>query len=764
MTKPRGRAGAAGLAAAAGVVLALAAAACTGTPTKSDAVHARAGQSKNGAQAELAPRSATLVSYSNCTDFLRQVKAEALREVGPDGLTTPGDVVASEGTPIGFERAGVGAPVPLMANAPAAAASPSSATATSGASVDYSTTNDQEQGVDEPDTVKTDGQLMVVLRQQPIGVQAVDVAGATPQLDGFLALAQLGQATGLFLVGEYAVVLGSPTDGSPPAGSGGNGVPPAPATLPNGINPGGPMIPAPAPAGALSVPAVALAPSVVGVDAAGTTTEAVVVSLADPDAPSVVKTFSFQGQLQGARLIDGQVVLALTAQPHLRWVYPANGTATAQKAATDANRAAIESSTSADWLPTASVQAGGARSATSSSGPACTRAYHPPVSAGLGTVSMASFNPAENSPGNEVTVMGDAQDVYASATQVYLATTNWGAPVIGCGAQGGPAVACCTPRAGYACPMVARPVGVGAPATSTTIYGFDITNPAAPEYLGSGKVPGTLIGSYAMSEYGGDLRVATSVGEPTPAPADGGPVPAQLSDNVVSVLQPENGALVTVGALHGLGRGEKIYAVLFQGDLGYVVTFNQLDPLYVVDLSNPAQPVLAGQVSLAGYSSFLQPLGNGLLAGVGQSVDSQLQDQGLQLEVFDVADPAQPELVSRHALGAGDNSAAEYDPHALLWWPQSDLLVLPVDNYSGNGPSSAAQVWSVSSSGSSSLVGAISQPQPSGTSGGYGYPEIERAVVVGDDIYTISEEGIMASDLTSLAQVAWMPFPAGPAS
>jgi hypothetical protein len=501
-------------------------------------------------------------------------------------------------------------------------------------------------------------------------------------------------------------------------------------------------------------------------DAAPTTTEAVVVSLADPEAPTVVRTFSFQGQLQGARLIDGQVVLALTGQPHLRWVYPANGTATAQKAATDANRAAIESSSSADWLPTASVHAGGARTATSSTGPACTRAYHPPVSAGLGTVSIASFDPTGNAPGNEVTVMGDAQDVYASATQVYLATTNWGTPVIGCG----PAVACCSPRAGYACPMVAgpmvgRPVGAeDDPATSTTIYGFDITNPSAPQYLGSGQVPGTLIGSYAMSEYGGYLRVATSVGEPTPAPADGGPIPAQLSDNVVSVLQPENGALVTVGALHGLGRGEKIYAVLFQGDLGYVVTFNQLDPLYVVDLSNPAQPVLAGQVSLAGYSSFLQPLGNGLLAGVGQSVDSQLQDQDLQLEVFDVADPAQPELVSRQALGAGDNSAAEYDPHALLWWPQSDLLVLPVDNYSGDGPSSAAQVWSVSSSGSLSLVGAISQPQPSGTSGDYGYPEIQRAAVVGDDIYTISEQGIMASDLSSLARVAWMPFPAGPAS
>ena len=176
----------------------------------------------------------------------------------------------------------------------------------------------------------------------------------------------------------------------------------------------------------------------------------------------------------------------------------------------------------------------------------------------------------------------------------------------------------------------------------------------------------------------------------------------------------------------------------------------------MIDLSNPEEPALAGQVSLSGYSSVLQPLGNGLLAGVGQSVGSDLQAEGLQLEVFNVSNPGQPSLVSQQVLGDGSSSAAQYDPHALLWWPQSDLLVLPVDDYSGNGPSSMAEVWSVSPSGTLSRVGALTQPQPSNSD--YGYPEIERAVVVGTDIYTISEQGVMASDITSLAQLAWLPF------
>ena len=108
---------------------------------------------------------------------------------------------------------------------------------------------------------------------------------------------------------------------------------------------------------------------------------------------------------------------------------------------------------------------------------------------------------------------------------------------------------------------------------------------------------GTLIGQYALSEYQGYLRVATTVGAPSPAPEDG-VAPGAPSDNRVTVLQPQNGALVTVGSLGGLGSGEKIYAVRFIGTLGFVVTFRQTDPLYVVDVSVPLRA--AGQPNAAG--------------------------------------------------------------------------------------------------------------------------------------------------------------------
>jgi uncharacterized secreted protein with C-terminal beta-propeller domain len=717
-----------------------------------------------GAKPAVGLTGAALVSYTSCSQMLQQVKAEALKEVGPYGLaaTTGG---APYGVPEGVVFHGplefgpgpvVRQDVPLMSGAvvPAAAAagtaSPVSANSSTNAGStpsdasgqDYSTTNDQEAGVDEPDMVKTNGQLMVILRQQPQGLQVLDVGGTAPVLDGFLAFPQFSGLDGMFLVGQDAVVIGSEASPSQPVNYTSNGGPVALPYAPlREVNPGGPMIPA---SGA--------APSVVlPVGTVASSTDVVVVSLANPQVPSVVNTFSFQGQEQAARLINGQVVLTLTNQPRLPWVYAGSGSPAAQKAATAANRAVIRSSKASEWLPSTTVTTGRGKSAkTVMRGASCAGTYHTASSSGLGTVSVVSLDPTSDAPGNEVTVVGNAENVYVSATQLYVATTGWRY-------QSGWT---CPPSPFEACPMEPADVPAGPPSdgASTDIYGFDISNPSEPQYIGSGSVPGTLIGQYAMSEYDGYLRVATTVGEPTPAPVDGGTAPPQLSDNVVSVLQAQDNALVVVGKLEGLGSGEKIYSVRFEGALGYVVTFNQVDPLYVVNLSNPVQPVLAGQVSLSGYSSFLQPLSTGLLLGVGQAVDQTLAPQGLQVEVFDVSDPASPSLVSQQQLSSGATSAAEYDPHALLWWPQSGLLVLPVNDYSGSGPTSAADVWTVSSSGTLDQVGTLAQPGSSEN----GYPEIERAMIVGNDIYTLSEQGVMANDMSSLSQLAWLPYASAP--
>ncbi len=385
---------------------------------------------------------ADLVSYTSCAQMLRQVKAEALKEVGPYGLPAPGGAYPGF---LGGTDVARSAMAPVAQSAPSTGASPAGISAPTAPG--YSTTNDQEAGVDEPDVVKTNGQLMVVLRQQPIGAEVIDVSGPVPQLDGFVALPQLASAEGLFLVGQDVVVVGGQDVVPPPSGFTGGGAgpvissPPAPALS---------SLPAPA-AGRAIAP---LPRRYFPYEGAQSSTDVVVVSIADPENPVVQRTFSFQGEEQGARLINGQVVLALTDQPRLRWSYPESGTAAAQKAATTANRAVVESSDASDWLPSLSVRSGrGSAAANLARTATCSGTYHTVISSGLGTVSVASFDPTSDAPGHEVTVIGNAENVYASATEVFVATTAWPYQV-GSG---------CPPVPLEACPFV--PAAVAGPAT-----------------------------------------------------------------------------------------------------------------------------------------------------------------------------------------------------------------------------------------------------------------------------------------------------------
>ena len=245
---------------------------------------------------------AALVSYTNCSQMLEQVKTQALKEVGPYGLAATTDGVPYGGVwprrrlRPGTCRCQTGRP--LAAGALAAElpcrprrwpVRPVHPAIPRVRAQDYSTTNDQEAGVDEPDMVKTNGQLMVILRQQPQGLQVVDVRGSTPVLDGFLALPQLADLDGMFLVGQDAVVIGGVVSPSQPVSyTYTGGAVPLPSPPAGRVNPGGPMIPAPTIAW----------PNMVPFGGGASSTDVVVVSLADPQAPGIVSTFSFQGQIR----------------------------------------------------------------------------------------------------------------------------------------------------------------------------------------------------------------------------------------------------------------------------------------------------------------------------------------------------------------------------------------------------------------------------------------------------------------------------------
>ena len=645
------------------------------------------------------PGAAHLASYTGCGRFLSAVKTRALQQVGPYGL--PGDYTA------GSRYATAG---PAMQSSAADAAAPAAASSSGGS---FSTTNDQVAGVDEPDTVKTNGAVMAVLRTNPVGLEIVTVGGLVPRQAADLPLPGVGYPTGMFLTGGVAVVL---SQGPPRTG---------PTYTP--------------------------------------TSMVTVVSLADPSRPSITRSFTITGTEVAARLIGRRVILVVRHSPALRFAPPV-GPAPSPASSTEANRAVIESSTVADWLPVVTTEPAGRTAAVG-----CDQAWliDQPGSS-LATVSVVSIDPSSAQLGPSASVVGSAGAVYASGDTLYVASPDYPGAAAPAAVGGG---------------VAAYPPGAG----STSISEFDLSDPASVRLVGSATVAGQLIGQYAMDEYHQILRVATTTGQTIPPPGEG-QAPTQLSDSRITDLAPSGGALVAVGTVSGLGSGEKIYSVRFEGPLAYVVTFRQTDPLYVVDLSDPARPVQKGQLDLTGFSSFLQPLSGPLLLGVGQSVDGNLRQSGLQLSVFDVAVPSAPALESRVELPGG-YSGAQYDPHALLWWPRTRLVAMPVSDPAGNFDGVA--VWRVDAEGSLHQVARLSPPSstppssappPSGgsrsavSSSGpavpvdgpvpaVGMPAIAtaygsvREVVVGTLLYTVWPQGIMASDMTtSWNTVAWLPF------
>jgi uncharacterized secreted protein with C-terminal beta-propeller domain len=447
-------------------------------------------------------------------------------------------------------------------------------------------------------------------------------------------------------------------------------------------------------------------------------TRVAVVDISDPLHPEVEREITVPGSLVDARFVDGRVLTVTQSSPQLEFVYPRHGGHLARQRARLLNQQVIQRTTLEDWLPPVRSDDGTAWPSP------CTSVYRPAKSSGAGSVSVTSIDPASDEPGKRATVVADTSVVYASTDALYLATNEWN-------------------DRGWLRRGVTNRV-------TTDLHEFDLADPDRPKYVGSGSVRGTVVDQYALSEQDGYLRVATTVGDASAPPGEGGKRGGPLSDNVVTVLKPQAGELTEVGRLSGLGRGERIYSVRFLGDIGYVVTFRQTDPLFVLDLSDPTAPKSRGKLKVTGYSSYLHPLGDGLLFGLGQAVDGHLRTRGVQTSVFDVSDLANPTLRSR--LGFGESwSSAEEDPHQFLWWPDRRLVVVPVERYDA---SSGDAVLHVSDDGALELVGWLHHPGPKQA----WETTIERAIVVDDVLYTVSQGGVLASDIGSLATRTWLPF------
>jgi hypothetical protein len=607
-----------------------------------------------GASAAAKAKRPKLVAFTSCRALLGYARENAQRA---GGVGVPVRAVGGAAIDV------VARPRPMedFASTGAPGTAPAAAETTGGdasKTTDFSTTNVQEAGIDEPDVVKTDGKVVYAAVEGALRV--VDVTGDAPRVVATLALPDDTTAHDLLLRGPRLLVLSG----------------------------------------------------------AGSQTTLTEVDVSDPAAPKVARTMDVPGQYVDARMTGGTARIVVSATPEVvADDVPADAVRTPEGAPADRD-AALAHAPLRTFVPATTIRSRITGRTYRRGVVPCDDVRRPDVFSGLSLLTVLTVDLDKGLYNvDRDAVMAGAQTVYGSGTSLYVASQKY--------VRGLDDATDVPPR------------------FTTEIHRFAAGDDGSTTYAGSGAVPGFVLNSYAMSEQDGALRVA-STDEPQWLPEGRQATPAQSS---VTVLKPgPSGALSQVGQVSGLGQGERIYAVRFAGATGYVVTFRQVDPLYTLDLADPAKPRVVGELKIPGYSAYLHPLGDGLLLGIGQEADDGGRVQGTQVSVFDVSDLAHPKRV-QHLVYGNAGSAAEVDPHAFLWWAPTRTAILPLWTPDFDG--------AVGLRASATELREIGRVSP-GTPGAN--VDVARTLVVGDRVYLLSWQGLLAARLDTLAPIASASF------
>jgi len=455
------------------------------------------------------------------------------------------------------------------------------------------------------------------------------------------------------------------------------------------------------------------------------------IDVSDPDHPELVQTLWLDGEYVSSRLVGSLATVAITSSPvGFDWAYPEGSGLRAEGLATSKNRQIVKDSTLDNWLPYYILESVGRT--TEGRLLDCSSVMVPNEFSGLNTLSILTFD-LGNGIGswNDAGVVASGSTLYATADHIYIATqqwTNWGL-------------------------LAEDEIRDKTQGYRSKIHMFDTSG--APRYVASGSVAGFLLNQFSMDEYDGSLRVAS-----TTAPE--GWWWSDESESLVTILQLEGNRLAEVGRVDGLGRGERIFGVRFIDETGYVVTFRQTDPLYTIDLSNPRQPNVAGELKILGYSAYLHPVGEGLLLGLGQDADEAGRTKGTQLSLFDVSDPSHPVKIDQVAMDGG-HSQAENDHHAFTFW--NGLVLTPYEGWRRDGSSYDTGVLAVRVEGGHLSYEKVLRAFADGPITGKEMEQLEpwrwtpiRTMVIGPNIYTITQGGIAVHDFDTLDRIAFAQF------
>lgn len=278
--------------------------------------------------------------------------------------------------------------------------------------------------------------------------------------------------------------------------------------------------------------------------------------------------------------------------------------------------------------------------------------------------------------------------------------------------------------------------------TSTVIYKFKLSDGKIGEAI-QGEVPGTIINQFSMDEHNNTFRIATTTGD----------MWRDTSKNNVYIID-EN--LKPLGKLEGLAEGERIYSTRFAGDRVYMVTFRQVDPLFVIDTSNPKAPELKGMLKIPGYSTYLHMVDENHILGFGYDTEVNqwggTVTGGLKISMFDVSNVNKPKETFTEIIGkAGSYSELLYNHKALMFSLSKGIMAFPLnrttDNYKNDF--TGAYVYRVSND-SISLKNKITHKESELSYG----DDIKRIIYIGDYLYTFSDNKMQVHSISTNNKVS----------
>ena len=394
----------------------------------------------------------------------------------------------------------------------------------------------------------------------------------------------------------------------------------------------------------------------------GSSTNVFVLDISDRHAPKVLRQIDLSGSLLAARRIGNTVHTVVSdgdaqAPPYEAWPNDLEMCGTMEPAVrakfaklTIDNERKLRKQVSS--FPVISEKG--------QDQPMCNGLYRTAIRDGQAFTSIVSFDLTDaKTPATTATLQSRPGAVFASADALYLSVVHQKKDAGG---------------RWYSASYAALD-------EASEIHKFKIgASPRDTKYVGSGVVPGHVLNQFAMDEWSGYVRVATSRGR----------VPDPKVESAVSILtEGANGNLVRVGAVEHIAPGEDIRAVRFDDDRGYVVTFKKTDPLFVLDLYQPAHPAVLGELKIPGFSTYIHRIDPDHLLSIGFDANDHgdfAYFDGVILQLFDVKNPTDPRLVHKEKIGSrGSSSEAATDHLAFNYFASEGLLAIPMTICDGGG-------------------------------------------------------------------------------